>query len=428
MKSLTLASLIILQLLGYYQPHPQFLFGNSSWLTAYSAINLPFFLSLLHSNQNSQEAQIGDPGWVFDESRSDPRFPEMKEWAQAGVLGGIPLRNTLTIKTRLTPGQDLQAAIDQVATNQGGVILLEPGEHRIDKTIQLKSGVVVRGQNKETSIIKIEMKAPFFKINGGKSTTAIEVNRAEHVGFEDLTIRYGAVEFEPMDKDDFNAPWDRQSFHADEIRDDQLFVHTLIFSESRNCWVDKCNILWAGAHPLGLANCQHMTMRNNFIDRAYIKKDSMHGGYYGVWGTSHSLFYNEKVRRIRHFALMLPGCRYNVVYKCDMEVDINFHDRDDGNNLVEKTRVATPVWHSWDAIGIGASGKHRPPGSKNLLFDNLAISKGIDGYHRRGPISEPRKIYEVTSEFDKPSVRALENEPPPKGNTLYAIKRVEEAN
>ena len=136
MKSLTLASLIILQLLGYYQPHPQFLFGNSSWLTAYSAINLPFFLSLLHSNQNSQEAQIGDPGWVFDESRSDPRFPEMKEWAQAGVLGGIPLRNTLTIKTRLTPGQDLQAAIDQVATNQGGVILLEPGEHRIDKLRQ----------------------------------------------------------------------------------------------------------------------------------------------------------------------------------------------------------------------------------------------------------------------------------------------------
>lgn len=373
--------------------------------------------------KSSREPRIGDPGWVFDESRYDPRFPEMREWAKAGVEGGIPQRESLTIKFNLNEGDDLQSAIDEVAGQGGGVILLGPGDHWIVRTIQLKSGVVLRGASKDESIIKIRMKAPFFKISGGKSVTAIEVNRQERVGFEDLTIRYAAVDFEPMDKEDFHAPWDYSSFHADEVRDDQLFIHSLIFSESRNCWVDNCNLLWAGAHPLGLANCQHMTMRDNFVDRAYIKKGGMHGGYYGVWGTSYSLFYNEKVRRIRHFALMSPGCKYNVVYQCDMQVDVNYHDADDGQNLVEKSRVATPVWHSWDAIGVGAQGKHRSPGPRNFLFDNVVMSKGIDGYHRRGPLSETGKIYQVMSEFGQPTVSVMENELPPKANTLYAVMR-----
>jgi hypothetical protein len=367
--------------------------------------------------------RIGDPGWIFDESRYDSRFTEMREWAKAGVEGGIPLRGALPVRKRLKAGDDLQPAIDQVAAQGGGVILLSPGDYRIDRTIHLKSRVVLRGTSKEISIVKIRMKAPFFKVSGGKSATAIEVNHAERVGFEDLTIRYAAVDFEPMDKSDFNAPWDRNAFHADETRDDQLFVHMLIFTDSRNCWVDNCNLLWAGAHPLGMSNCRHMTMRDNFIDRAYIKTDSMHGGYYGIWATSYSLFYNETVRRIRHFALMLPGCRYNVVYQCDLEVDVNFHDADDGRNLVEKSRLATPVWHSWDAIGIGVPGKHRPPGPRNFLYDNTVVSKGVPGYGRRGPLSEPGKIYQVTTEFGRPTVSVLENAAPPKADTFYALKR-----
>ncbi|MFN9433991.1 MAG: right-handed parallel beta-helix repeat-containing protein [Planctomycetota bacterium] len=367
--------------------------------------------------------RIGDPGWVFDERRDDPRFPEMREWAKAGVEGGIPLRNTLPIRLRISEGDDLQSAIDRVAEQGGGVLVLGPGDYWIDRTIQLKSGVVLRGTHKDSSIIKNRMKAPFKKISGGNSVTAIEVTGQERVGFEDLTIRYATVDFEPMDKSDFYAPWENNPFHGDEVRDDQLFVHSLIFADCRNCWVDHCNLLWAGAHPLGMANCKHMTMRDNFVDRAYIKKGGMHGGYYGVWGTSYSLFYNEKVRRIRHFALMSPGCKYNVVYQCDLEVDVNYHDADDGQNLVEKSRVATPVWHSWDAISCGAQGKHRPPGPRNFLFDNKVISKGVEGYSRRGPVSEPGKIYTVMTEFGQPVVSVLENEPPPKGDTLYAVKR-----
>ncbi|MFY7870577.1 MAG: hypothetical protein ACOVQN_13810, partial [Exiguobacterium sp.] len=96
---------------------------------------------------------------------------------------------------------------------------------------------------------------------------------------------------------------------------------------------------------------------------------------------------------------------------------------DDGQNLVEKSRVATPVWHSWDALSGGSPEKHRPPGPRNFLFDNLVISKGVKGYSRRGPVSDTGKIYQVMTEFGQPTVSVMENEPPPKGNTLYAITR-----
>jgi hypothetical protein len=286
--------------------------------------------------------------------------------------------------------------------------------------MQLKSSVVLRGADKAKSVLAVKMKAPFFKTSGQPPVTAIEVNDAERVGVEDLTSRYAAVEFEPYDKSDFSASWERRVFHEDETRDSELFVHLLIFKNSRNCWGDNCHLLWAGAHPLGMNQCRHMTLRDNFVAQAYIKKDSMHGGYYAAWGSSHYLFYREKVRRIRHFALMLPGCEYHVVYECDFEVDVNFHDADSGNNLIEKTRIATPVWHSWGAIAIGTNKQHRPPGADNLLYDNTAISKGVPGYNRRGALSEPGMLYRVTNAFNQPAVSVVEGAPP-RGGTLYAV-------
>jgi hypothetical protein len=161
-SAITLLALIISLDFGYLLP------------LSFCEITLPTLLAgeTEISNETfekqTENPQIGDPGWVLDESRLDPRFPEMREWAKAGVVGGIPLRNTLEIKFRLQPGEDLQAAIDQVALSGGGVVLLEPGDHRISKTIKMKSGVVVRGADKEQTVVKIVMKAPFFKISGGK--------------------------------------------------------------------------------------------------------------------------------------------------------------------------------------------------------------------------------------------------------------------
>lgn len=372
----------------------------------------------------AQVPRIGDPGWVFDEQAADPRFPEMAEWAKAGVQGGIPYRHQLPLRLTLQPGEALQSAIDDVAEQGGGVILLKKGVHTVGQTVRLRSGVVLRGEHKDSTVLSITMKKEFFKYAPDKkSAVGFEIKNAERVGFEDLTIRYAAVAFEPYDKDDFYAEWDRKVFHEHETRDTTLFVHMVIFDSCRNSWVDNCNLLWAGAHPLGMSACEHMTLRDNFIDRAYIKKDSFHGGYYGCWGSKYCLFYNETVKRIRHFAIMLPGAAYNVVYQCNFEVDVNFHDADDGHNLIERSRIATPVWHSWHAIALGAPGKHRPPGKRNLLFANQPISKGKEGYTQKtGPI-QPQAVYEVAHAFGGPPVFMADSLPPLK-NTLYAVKHI----
>ena len=55
-----------------------------------------FILSLLISNHIFGQ-EIGDQGWTFDGSKYDFNYPEMIEYAKAGVEGGIPLRNTRPI-------------------------------------------------------------------------------------------------------------------------------------------------------------------------------------------------------------------------------------------------------------------------------------------------------------------------------------------
>lgn len=369
-----------------------------------------------------QTPQPGDPGWVFDESRYDPRFPAMREWARAGVQGGIPYRAATPPNRVLHPGDDLQRQIDELAARGGGVLLLKKGDYPLHTTLTLRSNIVLRGENRDSTRLLVYLKAPFFKWTNGPSVSAVTASDAERVGVENLTLQYAAAPFEPVDKSGFLDEWDPAPFHRKETRDTTLFVHLLIFTRCQNSWVDGCNLLWAGAHPLGLSQCRHMTMRNNRIDRSYIKQDSMHGGYYGVWGSSYCLFYQEDVRRIRHFAPMLPGCRYNVILNCHFEVDVNFHDEDAGDNLVERCRIHTPVWHSWDAIGIGAQGKHRPPGPRNLLYANDVFSKGVPGYNRKMGAPVPESIYVVTTAFGQPNVSLL-TPVPPAGGTLYAVKR-----
>ncbi len=381
---------------------------------------------LMAATALAQAPRIGDAGWVFDETRYDPRFPDMREWAKAGVQGGIPARSITPIRQKLRPGDDLQSAIDRVAAQGGGVVWLGRGKYPVKRPLMLRSGVILRGEDRDSTRLLVELKANFFRHNGGQAVTALGATDAERVGVENLTIRYAAVSFEPNDRDEANAAWSPDVFHRPELRDTTVYVSLLIFTRCRNSWVDSCNLLWAGAHPIGLAQCQHMTLRDNVIDRAYIKQDSRHGGYYGVWGSSYCLIYNETVSRIRHFALMLPGCRYNVVLNCRFTVDVNFHDRDDGHNLVEQCQIQTPVWHSWAAVAVGSPQQHGPPGPGNLLFNNEVSSKGTPGFFHRGPQAAPARpdaVYEVTHQFGKLVVHLFPDDSPPRGGTLYAVRK-----
>lgn len=366
-----------------------------------SVLSLLFLSSALIAH--AAEPRYGDSGWEPDEARFDDRFPAMREWARAGVRGGIPARDATPVIARVAPGDDVPSALDSAAAAGGGVVLLIAGDHELTTPWHLPSGVILRGESRDTTRILVRLKAPFFRTSGQPQMVAIRADHVSRVGVEDLTVRYAAVDFEPHDFNDPAAPWQRHVFHRPEDRDPELHVHLLIFHESEDFWVDGCAFLWAGAHPLGARRCLHVTFRDNFIDRAYVKNDGAHGGYYGIWGTRHSLFINESVHRIRHFALMSPGCRYNVVLGGDFTTDLNFHHADDGHNLIEGASFVTPVWHSWNAVARGAPGQHLPPGPGNILFNVTASSKGVPGFTRSGPVPEPGVVYEVNPSFESPT-------------------------
>lgn len=111
---------------------------------------------------------------------------------------------------------------------------------------------------------------------------------------------------------------------------------------------------------------------------------------------------------------------------CNFEVDVNFHDQDDGHNLVENCRIHTPVWHSWPAIGVGIPEKHHPPGPGNILFNNSVVSKGKPGYSHQtllGAVPGRTVVYQVATKFGIPAVAALLTTAPPLSGTFYAVKR-----
>lgn len=97
-------------------------------------------------------------------------------------------------------------------------------------------------------------------------------------------------------------------------------------------------------------------------------------GYYNISNSRYVLICNEKIRRIRHLAIQ-NFSKYNVIIDNELEVDINFHDGDDGYNLVQGNRCKIPTWHSWEPISVGVSTQHLPPGKGNILYNNQFINK-----------------------------------------------------
>ena len=209
-------------------------------------------------------------------------------------------------------------------------------------------------------------------------------------------------------------PWDKDVFHTPELRDTTLFVESIWFENSKNCWVRNCNILWAGSDPIRITNSEHITCTGNFIDRSYNKCDGGMG-YYNIINSKYVLVYYEHIKRIRHFAIQ-NGSMYNVVMNNYLEVDINFHDGDGGYNLIEQNTIHIPQWHSWHCFQRGDPRQHQVPGKFNILFRNVA-------HYKNGSFefSNPDAVYEINSTWG--GKNALEtNISIPESNTFYKLE------
>jgi len=358
---------------------------NSFFLILFSIfISLSFFAK-------SPVLQYGDSGWKIDSTRFDVRFPAMKEWAKAGVEGGIPSKNTVRIVKRIAPIDNLQLAIDNI-TKTPAVLLLAEGEYVISNMIRLRSGIILRGVNKNTVILSVKVHGQHPSLSTTPRQSALLLENVVNVGIENLTMKYTDVPFEPNDRDSFSAAWTMDVFHEREMRDTTLVVEHINMIKAKNCWVQDCNLLWSGTDPIRISASEHITCRRNLIDRCYNKAD-FGMGYYNITNSSYVLICNETIKRIRHFAIQ-NGSKYNVVINNDLEVDINFHNGDAGFNLIENNRVRIPTWHSWGPISVGDSRQHQPPGKGNVLLNNSFQDKS-------GKIlySEKDRVYFMTTDW-----------------------------
>ncbi len=388
---------------------------------------------LLIFPQLAMGQQLGDPGWSFDNSKYDSRFPTMREWAKAGVQGGIPYRAATPIRKTLQARNQnmssaIQSAIDEVSRAGGGVVLLKNGTYPIHDQIRMKSNVILRGQNKDKVLLEVfmrdqgprgsSMKAAFYWKNINKS------------GLEDfsmiLNVDYQGKQMFPLDKD---WPADRflkfssrnQTFQNERVYHDRknFKFHTVknmdigfvdMEGKNKNCWLDNCNFRDSGTSPIDIGkSSEHITVRNCLIAGAF-QKGGGGSGYFNCSGR-YVLMVKNTVSGIRHWAIQL-GAEYCVAYNNISKVDINFHQADKGKNLVENNKVHIPFWHNWNCFQAGSPSLHKDPGKGNMFFNNDCIQK------QDGRVYTDKKVYT----FKGKRIDVLDTRPP-SGGTLYAMTR-----
>ena len=278
----------------------------------------------------------------------DPAYPDMEHWALAGVAGG--LGQPLPICQRITAGSEqaqIQEALDQVAADGGGAVLLEAGHYVLRETLRIPSGVVLRGAYVDSVKIEIIMRGHFhgFKhgLQGG-DTVGILFDQAERAGLEYCTIVFD---------ESVPRPWTvrhQEPGFVDNPRDaDDLFVGGVWMVDSAHCWIEGCRIIDAGTSPLVMRQSKHCTARYCEV----IGGHNLGGGqsYVLISRSEYCLMAGMMIKDVRHLSIQDGSeeypCRYNVVIDCDLEVDINFHTGDSGHNLVQDCRVSVPSWHWW---------------------------------------------------------------------------------
>lgn len=108
---------------------------------------------------------------------AEPRFrQELCVVTEHGVVGDSMTDNLAA----------LQAIIDRVGSEGGGIVFLPPGAYRIDDTLQMRQGVILRGAGREATTLFYGGR-PETKQPGGY--WLINARDVHHTGFEDLTIR-----------------------------------------------------------------------------------------------------------------------------------------------------------------------------------------------------------------------------------------------
>ncbi|HSH09077.1 MAG TPA: hypothetical protein VK995_01725 [Oceanipulchritudo sp.] len=356
--------------------------------------------------------RLGDPGVTFDEGKMDPDYPQMQEWKKAGVPGGIPFRHDWPVVAVLEPTNS--AAINAVLSsvwrnafkNGGATVLLKNGTYTIDQTVMMTPYVQLLGESRDGVELIVTITSDPDPASDA-IPSAILFESIFRSGIANLTIRGG-----------YGTPrQDRMIFRNEKP---EFTVDSINFEGAYDCWADDLNIIDSGRHPISSWNARNITIRGCYVDGAW-NKGELGRGYFALQG-SYFLVVENHVRRLRHFGLQKHYCQYNVVFRNFIEQDINFHDDDLGNNLIEGNRIVLPTtindtrWHA--VMGPWSTVQHSISRKDNYVFNNKCIefnNGGIEVFSDTGLVYVGARRYEQDGNpFDS-------TDNVPVGGTFYPV-------
>jgi hypothetical protein len=355
---------------------------------------------------NVRTKRIGDPGMRFDEDKLDPNYPQMQIWQTAGVQGGIPFRSAYPVLRVLTATDSagISDAIDAIsgraASMGGGAIYLRDGDYTIDARIVMRDYVRLIGESREGVVLNVTITTP---TDPQGFDQAFRFERIEYAGLDNLTIKgaYGTPDPSLME----NAKG-------------EFLVASVNFTHARNCWLDDVNIIDSGNHPITNWRSSHVTIRGCYIDGAW-NKGSGGRGYFQIQA-DRNLIVNNHVGNLRHIVLQSEHCEYNVVVYNFFEQDVNFHNDDNGNNLVEGNRIILPttLGSGWRPIMGPWASFHSISRKDNYVFNNKCVELNNGG---RVSFSDTSKVYLGSRNREQAGNVFVESSLVPARGTFYPV-------
>lgn len=276
---------------------------------------------------------------------------DARELRSAGVGSTKQPTNVAAVVESGSSRVEVQNAIDKAAKAGGGIVELKGGDFKIDKTLDLKSGVVLKGADDTRLLGTMTGDTSIVRVDDGVSGAGLKNLTVQHVG-----------NGKPPRVDDFENRLPNAEVTSVEIN-------------GNNNMIDNVNIKNSGSDPLVIKG-DHNTIQNSNIDGSY-NKGGGGNGYIDIRGENNR-FTNNDVDNIRHLSIQ-QGAKHNLVDNNDIKVDVNFHNKDEGHNAVINNTIDTRG-HNWNAISTGgAQYGHTPPGEMNYLFGNVdQTGRGIE--------------------------------------------------
>jgi hypothetical protein len=188
---------------------------------------------------------------------------------------------------------------------------LAEGTFVLERRLDLRSNVILRGAGPDKTILKNERTAALPEEPNFMAVFFAEIKNA---GLEDLTILH------PVSR-------------SGDAKSQNYFNGVEIWKCS-DCWVDNCRILNCGASAFCIHFSSHITMCKNVVRGRY--NDGVgSASVYEFTECNNCLACNETVCDVKQFLFF--KCRNSVLYRCyfSSDVSLQFQAKNGVDNLIE---------------------------------------------------------------------------------------------